>query len=490
MNSKKLTYILTEERGVVSFDPLHSDTLLNLTFEEQIVGTLVKFNNRGYIEPFLAETWEAVDSHSRIWNFKIREGITCEDGTPITATAFVSSFTNLLKQYTKNNKQIPAFERLRGFENFKKHNGALDGLQVINGGRTVQFIFETKPDALLEFLSMPYYGFHCSANFDSQGLWKNPQRVISSGAYKLMPSKNTNVLKLEKRQDWFSHAPDSPSEVDVLMLPFDEAQKLKPQNTIIQRRVQNHMDLIEGYKRFLSTPTDLMAIVLSPKRLESPFKNEVKRQEFRDILRKSENDVLLESEISKTTRSFFQNITLTNLKTQKLTESKSTLVLSQSTLKVVVSNALSETNRNYVIQLLNIAARQFGYVLSIQGEDRSQPGWKERLDELVDFDIRVVRVDIGSSYNIGAVNMMFCSRLGVSFPDPSGEVCKHVQRVVLTEKEPTSSEAEEFERIVYNDAAVIPILHTSHSWLISNDINLSQFSPTSNFMRFDLISLK
>src|SRR4051812_9601141 len=43
VHTSELNYILTEERGAPSFDPVHSDTLLNVTFMEQLVGTLVKY---------------------------------------------------------------------------------------------------------------------------------------------------------------------------------------------------------------------------------------------------------------------------------------------------------------------------------------------------------------------------------------------------------------------------------------------------------------
>jgi hypothetical protein len=155
-------------------------------------------------------------------------------------------------------------------------------------------------------------------------------------------------------------------------------------------------------------------------------------------------------------------------------------------LKVVVSNALTKNQSSFAKNVLKSAAESCGMTIGFENEDRSSPGWKERLDDLKDMDIRVVRVDIGGSYEPWVVRMMFCSRLGVSFPDPSGNICKLTENM----NDRSNDTAEKFEKVVYDDAAVNPLFHSAFSWIVSDDLGMDRFSPTANLIRFEAVQIK
>jgi MarR-like DNA-binding transcriptional regulator SgrR of sgrS sRNA len=480
MFKKELTYILTEERGIPSFDPLHSDTLLNQNFDEHLVGTLLKYAANGSYEPFLASSWNSKDSGLR-WEFQFRQGLTCSDGSPITTLLYAQNLHRLFKLYLKMNKTLPVFEHMKGFHEFK--DGTANQLTGLNASNeTLTFHFDTYPDGLLEFLSMPFYGFYCDANFDKNGEWKDPKNIISSGSHTLI-SVNTQEVVLAKRPGWFSHLPHSADIVRVKMLSFEEAKNLTTPHLLIQRRIENPQEIPNGFRKFLGTPTDLVAIVLSPYR-RGPLQSPENRRKLNENIRWVQSRVQLESEISKPTVSFYPNKKVIDI-TEPHSHSGEALK-SETTLLAVVSNVLNRPQRTYIESILNQATNNLALKIRFENEDRTKPGWKERLDDLKDMDLRVVRVDIGGSYEPWVVRMMFCSRLGVSFPDPSGRICKLANNL----SDRSFETSKNFENVVAEDATVIPLFHSSFSWIASKDINMDRFSPTANLIRFDLIELE
>lgn len=478
-DAKELTYVLTEERGTPSFNPLYSDTIVNLVFMEQLVSTLVKYAFDGKSENCLASAWRTSENGLR-YTFTLREGMSSDDGSPITAESYHKNLLRLFRLYIKANKDIPVFEQLRGFADFR--NGLTPGIAGMSvDGNTLDFHFTANPDGILEFLSMPYYGFYSEKDFNQDGSWKDDHKITATGPWRLSSFNKDSVL-LEKRKDWPYENPASPERVNVKMLPFTEAEKLHPSRTIINKRIEGPQDIPAGYKRFLGTPTDLVSAVMSPYR-EGPFKSESLRQSFRETILRVMNDDKISSEISHNTFSFYPG--------QKQPAPKPLTVgdfkpWAKRQLSVVTSNALSPAQLTYVKRILTKSAADNGMSIEFKGEDRSKPGWKERLDQLKDMDIRVVRVDIGGSYEPWVVRMMFCSRLGVGFPDPSGRIAGLTEN--MADRSPQTAAA--FEHIVSEDAAVVPIFNSAFSWLVSADIGMDQFSPTANLIRFEKVQLR
>ena len=480
MKSAELTYILTEERGVPSFDPLHSDTLLNAYFIEQLVGTLVKGGFDGTPEGCLAESWVSSPDHLK-YSFKIRKGLTCEDGTAITAEAIKRNMNHLFHLYSTSNADLPVFEHLVGFDELRTGSAReVKGISI--DGENIEFNFTRIPDGLLAFLSMPYYGFYCDGNFDRDGNWKDPHKIIASGAWRLSHFSN-DAVQIARRPDWFRSFPNSPELVTVKMMPFDEAKKQPSTRTIIQKRIESVDDIPPGYRKFLSTPTDLKAVVLSPFR-KGPFADQNIRRLFQSKIQELTSKEKIASENAKYTITFYSG----------QTAKKNTDAISDSILKkwngyeliTVTSNALTTNQLNYVHRILSSAADSLGLKIKFVGEDRSTPGWKERLDALEDMDIRVVRVSVGGSYEPWGVRMMFCSRMGVSFPDPTGRISKLTDN--LTDR--LEDTARNFENVVAEDAAVIPLFHTSFSWLVSEDLGMDHLAPTADLLRYELVELK
>lgn len=478
-DAKGLTYILTEERGTPSFNPLYSDTIVNLVFMEQLVSTLVKYAFDGKSENCLASTWRTAENGLR-YSFTLRAGVRSDDGVPITAESYNKNLLRLFRLYIKANKNIPVFEQLCGFADFR--NGLTPGIAGMSvNGNTLDFRFTANPDGILEFLSMPYYGFYSDKDFNKDGSWKDDHKITATGRWRLS-SFNMDSVLLEKRKDWPDGNSASPDLVNVRMLPFLEAAKLPPSRTIINKRIEGPQDVPAGYRRFLGTPTDLVSAVLSPYKA-GPFKSESLRKSFRRTILRNMDNEKISSEISHNIFSFYPGHKQAAPKSLQTGDFKP---WSKHQLSVVTSNALSPAQLAYVKKILTKSAADAGMSIEFTGEDRSKPGWKERLDQLKDMDIRVVRVDVGGSYEPWVVRMMFCSRLGVGFPDPSGRIAGLTKN--MSDRSPQTAAA--FERIVSEDAAVVPIFNSAFSWLVSSDIGMDQFSPTANLIRFEKVQLQ
>jgi ABC-type transport system substrate-binding protein len=475
-----LRYVLTEERGAVSFSPEHSDTLLNATFMEQLVGTLIKYGDSGRYEPYLAKEW-SVSNKGLTYSFNLRDGIACEDGYPIDAQTYRKQLYVVLRLYLQTH-DLPVLSNLKGYQDFKAHRSTeLSGITAV-GNQTLVFNFENTPDGIMEFLSMPYYGFYCPGNFAGEK-WKDPHSIVSSGSYSL-GLVSENHVELKKRVGWFACVKDSPAVVSVDMMDFSNAISQPPRSTIIAKRLEKNDSPPRGFVRVLGTPTDLVAVVLSPR--SSHFGEIQNRAWFRNEIYSSLILDPIDSQVDRPTSTFYSNQETPVLPSNEERPSR----FGKHVAKVVVSNAIPAGNREYVVSKIRSALTKAGVSVEIESEDRSKPGWKERLDEMRGIDIRVVRVDIGGRAENWVVKMMFCSRLGVSFPDPSGDICRLTERFdPSTDAKGKDAYSKELERIIARDAAVIPIYHTSFSWLYSNDIDTTTASSTMNLPRFDLIKV-
>ena len=99
-------------------------------------------------------------------------------------------------------------------------------------------------------------------------------------------------------------------------------------------------------------------------------------------------------------------------------------------------------------------------------------------------------MSVGDVVANATTKMMFCSDIGVGFPDPSGRVCALVRKFERSENKILENYTKELYEILDDDAVVVPLFHASPQWLYSKDIDLSNVTPLSLVPRFDLIEIK
>lgn len=86
------TLVIAQARGASSLDPAAiADTGTMNIVRNRVFGTLVSIDERGQLQMNLAKSVEVSDAGTEI-TYTLNEGLTCEDGEPLTAEDVVYSF--------------------------------------------------------------------------------------------------------------------------------------------------------------------------------------------------------------------------------------------------------------------------------------------------------------------------------------------------------------------------------------------------------------
>ncbi|MGK5088333.1 ABC transporter substrate-binding protein [Bdellovibrionota bacterium FG-2] len=480
-----LRYLIVGEPTKFSVSPYDSDALSNLTVMEQVVGTLVKYNDGGRYEPYLAERWD-VSEDGRIWEFFLRLGLKDDASQDINSESYVAGLAKVLRFLAKTDPHLPVFENLEGWDEFIK-SGDLKVFGVVGGEKSqpqrVQFRFKTKPDGFLEYLAMPYYGYYNVKDFALDNSWKNSHAIIASGAYRVDLANEGEVF-LSKRQGWFSTTPKSPEKVHVQQSKGDVSLS-DLSHSIVFKKLSARDRVPENLRVVRATPTILNSIVLSPY-ISGLFHDLENRRLFATKLRIAQKQLSLDSPGAVLSEFFYPaSHTKVDQNDSHFTSFKLT---GHNPIKICVSSTLTEDEAQYVKDLVNAIFMGSSVKLEFMREDRTKEGWFQLARSNRSYDIRIARVDIGGNIENWGIKMMFCSNLGIGFPDHTGKLCALTKRYEgrLTVD---SQYAVEFNNILNQDLTVIPLWHSGLTWLFTKDVGLQEFSPTMNMPRFDLLNL-
>jgi peptide/nickel transport system substrate-binding protein len=147
--------------------------------------TLVAQNAQNVIQPLLAESWE-IGADAKSITFKLREGITFHDGTPLDAAAVVASFERLLDPERKS-PMVASFRAVSAIE-------AVDDLNV-------RFDFEAPSALFFTALTSPYSSIVSPTAADELGE-QFAQQPVGSGPFKLKSWEPGIALTLERNPDY------------------------------------------------------------------------------------------------------------------------------------------------------------------------------------------------------------------------------------------------------------------------------------------------
>lgn len=145
--------------------------------------TLVTVDAEGEMLPGLATEWSTADG--RVWRFRLREGATFHDGTPVTAEAAAAALTTALKTGVSTLTQAKVTEV------------AADGSDVVV---TVEKAFGPLP-AVLAHTSTQILA---PASYDAAG---KVTRIIGSGPYEVTEVKTPSRVDLSASEHWDGTAP-------------------------------------------------------------------------------------------------------------------------------------------------------------------------------------------------------------------------------------------------------------------------------------------
>jgi hypothetical protein len=161
---------------------------------------------------------------------------------------------------------------------------------------------------------------------------------------------------------------------------------------------------------------------------------------------------------------------------------------SDLTLTFGYSKSLAASEMDYIRRMITKSLPEKVKV-QFQSVDRTKPGWLDRFLNMDDLDGRIQLVDVGGDYLTAAVKMMFCTRLGVRFPDSSGEICRLVNETEARANAATDDDIRRFNSALVSQSEVIPIFSTGVFWLYSKSLDPKSISPTVLDPRMDLLRL-
>lgn len=451
------------EGEVFSFSVFNSDYSRNQLLMEQLVSTLVKYEGTGRYETFLAESW-STDSHLKVWSFKIKKKIFTEDGEEITAPKYKKCLERLSLEYSKSSESH-VLKDLIGWDKFKKEKLSLEGIET-KDDYTLVFKFNSPPSGFLEFLSMPYFGFYSEKNFTGIK-WKDDNKIISSSKYKIQSSDGKNVV-LKLRKDFGLNEGNEPEEI--FIYTGDNKIINNDQMYIFENKMK---DLnLRGAYLVESTPTVLNSIVLSP------FKDE-----FTDP--KTRNDILayFQKNLDLRNQTFYYGFESSRLNYESSEKPK----LKSKKLKVFVQSLNNNEETEKINKLLQQLEMDFNLKVDVDTPETLGSNWPKIALDNKKYHMRIARVDIGGAPENWVIDMMFCSKLGISFPDPTGSICNVVKKYKALGVADINTYSHEIFDAVLKTNTLLPIKHTGFSWFFSNNIDPKNLSKTMNIPRLDKI---
>lgn len=446
-----------------SLEKKDSDFSDNQLILNALVGTLVKYAPSGRIEPYLAESW-FVDSDKKNWEFKIRSGLKAQNGVLLDAALYKELLESNLKEIAKNGG-LMVFDHLVGWQDFILNKSRhIAGLEISEANK-IKMRFLTSPGDLLEVLRMPLFGFWLERNGE----------LVSTGPYQVAANLGNKVTLL-LRPGWFSSIPDALKSVTIAFSNFSFLSKDGVAITKVPFYYKE-VPIPEGYW-VRSPPTRFEGFVLSPFK-NGFFKELGNRQVFlkriRELYPKEIKSRYLYPATPSKSEQELPDIKY-NGKPGKLTFALERLVYSPE-----------EISRFEAI--LNYVLRDSGQSFEFIHRNPDDKTYFEKVDSNTFFDARITSVDIGAAPLLPALKMMFCTKIGVNFPDPEGRICEMVESKIALQQPIDLNFIEEMNQAIFANASVIPITHHSEHWFVTNAISPRSLAPTTLYPQFDRIEV-
>ncbi|NCN26125.1 hypothetical protein GW915_00995 [bacterium] len=472
----KLYFAFAGHARKISTDPLDSDNILNLAHMEQLVGTLVQEGRSGKQEPYLAKSWD-IDPSKKKWTFELRKNLLSEDNSVISPSAFKKSLERSLKMYREKRGFVPVFSKLVGFDDFVEGGNSIKGIETTADKITFLFTSPVKT-GLLEYLSMPYFGFYPEGNY-VKDQWIDSSRIISSGAYQVKDfNADKGQVVLTFRKGWFSEESGSAQIVEINQISSEEIiDYVKANKGIVLSLHEESVPKDPDVLTMGGVPELIIAASLSP--TEGIFKDPRARETFAKNLTRIKRE---KSSADVRYSDFFYP----EFPGDPPVAANEILPLEikcrpKILLKDAMNPALEADIREMMSQAMGLDQNEIDFIKL----DRSDPDWMTTYTSNDKFDVRVVGVSIGGSVQKWVIEMMFCSKLGISFPDPSKRLCQLVEGFDSNDLDQSGFEVA-FNKILAEDAAVLPIYHSGLKWSIHKSLQ-DKVAPTLGVPRFEML---
>ncbi len=177
-----------------------------------IYESLVTFDKNMKIKPLLAETWVFNKGDQSI-DFNIRKGVKWHDGESLTADDIVFTF-NTIKGNIKDVNQISTYRgSVENITNITKINS-----------NSVRVTFSKEAGSILEAMTFPILPEHVFAGEKVNLLNQDDLIIPGTGKYKLEEYENMRNISLIKNDNYWGSKEPYIDNIDVLLVPDEEAQ--------------------------------------------------------------------------------------------------------------------------------------------------------------------------------------------------------------------------------------------------------------------------
>lgn len=469
-----LRYILPSPRAPITLDLFEAESYEPAVVVQQLVGNLVYFSNKGRYEPRLAKSWRRVEP--TVWEFELHEGLVCENGEKIDAEGFKRSLKRIIKKMAKGGT-VPVLNKLVGFEDYINGDGELSGIE--SSGLTLRFKFvEPTRSGVVQILSFAPFGYICEDNLNPDGSWKDNKRFISSGPYRVESIEIGSRYVLVRRDDW--KLPFSESAPSKVIITHDVPTEFGSDAVWIVDPRWVSVSLPEEFERYDLVPEYLNSILLG--NLQSGFFSRIENRRYFKGLVEKHRDLLVPEKWGNSVRS--SSMYPTQAVNPPIPVPTVTPVTPPSEPLIIEGKEPKSEQGRYTWKVLKAALDEANIKYQFAGNEFNTA---EKINQ--NYDIRIRGPSIGGGVEAWGLRILFCSKLGVAMPDPTGNICRLLdayERDEINDEQLTKKFLEQVEL----DAAIITIAHFGHSFYLSPSIKKESLSPALSIVRFDQLEVE
>lgn len=468
-----------------TLDTFEADTPPVMQVARNIYAPLISDGLDGKFQGMIAEDWQ-VDDTGRTWRFRIRKGLTFDDGTPITPDVVIQNFRRIL--WLTRSEKLALNSLMPEVAAWRKYADPLASLSLEND--SVVFRFNRRPINLFEAISQPLYGIADPKCFDENGRWKDPFCHSPSGQYRMIAHSSGKIV-LQSR-GIFASLPDAPERIEIYA-PIERS------DSVVQALLDGRGDLTVEHSFAISRDTLKLIRDKGLKTLEEPpvrmhflhlnpqheaFKEAVVRRSVRDMfLRTLKADRRFASSGLELNASFvpkggvgYADFPLPAEVPPHKGHGESVEVLF---FPIAAEKQIQEAIEDSVLKTLK--AHGFRPKVS-RYQDRFEPFNRMRKG---DFDVIVRGTGIFVNNPYADLRMMFMSKVGAMIPDPSGSIPAKIEAAEMeADPERRAEIVKEINRSMFDDAAIITFAHSNLIYISRKGADLSKLNLFSDPIEF------
>lgn len=480
VSMNELQYIIIKPRNTINLNLFEGERYESAILIQQLIGTLVYYSNFGRYEPRLAHSWRKTNEST--WVFQIRENLKAENGEVIDAQSIKKSIERSLFIFEKQGG-VPILSNLIGFRKFINDSKGLTidhlpNLKGLNVDKNKLIFNFDKPVAsgLLQILSFSPFGYISKDNFNKDGSWRDNEKFISSGPYKVESVKLGHSYVLVKNEFWTDFEDGVPTKV---IISHDDKIDFSRKNIIIDAFTNEYSQ--KELTKYKLVPEYINSILIGNYQ-NGFFKHKYNRQMFKKKFNENVLKMLPQDfGVNSRSLSFYPNQNSTGIfntsESVKLGENPKT----QGIFIIEGDIPIEGTSRWYAWTVLKKTLDDLQWNYKFNKNSSNFTDMTNR-----NYDFRIRGSSIGGGVEAWGLFVAFCSSMGINFPDPNGRVCKllnEFENNMITEDQMASM----FFEAVEDEAAILPVSHYGVSLFLSETIDTSSLSPLLAIVKFDKV---